>query len=54
MMMIRYSQIHLLVNIISNEQLNGVYRLISLRKYIELTEPTEEKGYAYNIVSCVH
>jgi len=48
-----YSQIHLLVNIISNEKLNEVYRLISLRKFIELTEPTEEKGNAYNIVSCV-
>ena len=47
------SQIHLLVNIISDENIDVVFRLISLRKYIELTEPTEEKNRAYNIVSSV-
>lgn len=47
-----HSQIQLLVNIISDENIDVVYRLISFRKYIELTESTEEKKLAYNIVSC--
>ena len=48
-----YSQIRLLVKIIRDEKVDELYRLISLRKFIELTERTEEKDFAYNIVSCV-
>lgn len=45
------SQIKTLVNNIEDEGINLVCRLISLRKYIELTEHSEEKKYAYDIIS---
>lgn len=48
-----HSQIHLLLNIVTDEKIDKIYRIISLRKYIELSEPSEEKNHAYNICSCV-
>lgn len=41
-----HSQIRLLVNTITDEKNDEIYRIISLRKYIELTESSEEKDYA--------
>lgn len=48
-----HSQIQTLINIIHDESVNEVNRLISLRKYIELTDLNDEKGNAYNIISCL-
>ena len=47
-----FSQIHLLVDIYSDENIDVICRLISLRKYIELTEKSDEKDCAYDIISC--
>ncbi len=48
-----HSQIKLLASIITDEKVNEVNRLISLRKYIEHTETSIEKEHAYNIISCL-
>ncbi len=47
------SQIHLLASTVTDEKINKILRIIALRKYIELTEPGEDKSHAYNICSCV-
>ena len=47
------SQINLLSGIVADEKIDIIHRIISLRKYIELTEPSEEKTNAYNICSCI-
>ena len=46
-------QVHLLASISRDDKVNDVHRIISLRKLIELSEPSDEKKQAYNICSCV-
>ncbi len=44
-------QIRVLTDIIKEKSNNIICRLISLRKYIELTDPSDEKNIAYDIIS---
>ena len=45
------SHIKLLANIIKDEQLKVIHRLIAMRKLIEHTGQTDEEGFAYKIIS---
>lgn len=45
------SQMKLLINIIKDNNLNIIHRLIAMRKFIEHTGQTDEENFAYNILS---
>ena len=45
------SQVRTLAQNISDQDNNLICRLVSLRKYIDLTPPSEEKSIAYDIIS---